>query len=288
MACVAHPEVPETRRCTACEARWCSTCVRPLRTSNRATCPTCGHLVVNAAPVLSWTAQIVDAVRRVRSVEGISTALAFAACFMLSRWMPVFVALYVAALVGYYFTIVEHVGGCETGLPGPSDAVDDLGQILEQIVRGFVCLLAGALPLLGYFIATHDLPSPALGVVLAALGQLYMPAALLSITLTNRALAGLWPVAWVAVIRRAPAHYARFAMLWLGSVTVGIGIALSTRWLVDGSLDLRETTTTPLASLGVGALVASVIWNLFWFAQAVLVGLFLRQHRDAFGWDDPS
>ena len=274
MACVAHPSIHETRRCTDCEARWCSECVALLRTGNRASCPRCGHEVIRAAPDLSAKEQVRDAVQRVASMEGITTALGFAVCFMVSRWMPIFIAAYAAAFVGYYFTIIAHVGTCEAGLPGPSDAVDDLSQILDQVMRGVVCLIAATLPLLLWFAAKHDAPSPELALLLIVVGQLYLPAALLSITLSNKALAALWPPSWFAVVRRSPAAYARFAGVWMVSVVIGIAIVEATR---------------PLTAFALGALVAGTIWNLFGFAQASLVGLYLRQRDDAFGLhDDPT
>src|ERR1041385_6264901 len=103
MACGTHRDVAETGRCTACDKRWCEACLRPHRTSSRAACPACGHLVAKASPVLSAGEQVRDALRRVASVEGLTTAAAFAVAFMVSRWLPIVAVYYAAAIVGYYF-----------------------------------------------------------------------------------------------------------------------------------------------------------------------------------------
>jgi hypothetical protein len=285
--CAAHPDAPEQRRCTACDARWCLACVVAVRMSKRATCPTCGHLVVSAAPVLTAREQLADAVRRVRSRDGILTSLGLAACFAASRWIPVLLLVYVATLVSYYFAIIHHVGEGDTGMPGPEDATADWSETLAQVMRGVMCLIAASLPLLAYFIAEHDFPSTAGTLALLFAGQVYLPAAILAGTLTNTALAIMWPPTWIAIIRRAPAHYARFMMLWFGSVAVILCAVLATAPFVDGALILRETTEAPLTTYGVGAFVASAIWNLLGFAQAVVVGLFLRTHRDAL-WGDAA
>jgi hypothetical protein len=282
MACARHPEVAETGRCTACDERWCEACLRPLRTSSRAACPACGHLVVKASPVLAGGDQLRDAVRRVASVEGLTTATAFAIAFAASRWLPIFAVFYAAAVVGYYFFIIHHVGDGGDGLPGPSDAVDSWTENIGLVLRGLAIVVIGGLPVYLWFVVTHDLPRPAVALALVALGQLYVPAAILAVAITNQTFAAVWPPTWFAVIRRAPGAYSRFALRWLATVAIGLVIVAITSPLVDGSLGLARTSSEPLATYGLGALAASFVWNLFVFAQAVLVGLFLRENRDAF------
>lgn len=285
MACATHPEVAETGRCNACNKRWCEPCLRPFRTSSRAACPACGHLVVKASPVLTGPQQLRDAARRVASTEGITTATAFAIAFMVSRWLPIFAVFYAAAVVGYYFFIIHHVGDGGDGLPGPSDAVDSWTENVGLALRGIAVVAIGGLPLYLWFVATHDLPRFSVAIALVALGQLYVPAAILAIAITNQALAAVWPPTWFAVIRRAPRAYGRFALRWLATVAVGLAIGAVTSPLVDGSFGLHRTTSEPLATYGLGALAASFVWNLYAFAQAALVGLFLRENREAFGMD---
>lgn len=253
--------------------------------SNRATCPACGCEVVKWMPAQSSRDKIADALRRVWSMEGLTTAAGFALFFMLSRYVVVFVVFYGAGLVGYYFGIVHHVGDGEDGLPGPSDAVDDWAGTVALFLKGVLCACAGLLPLLGWLIATHDLPGTAGTIALVVAGQLYMPAAILAVTVSNRALAVAWPPAWIAIVARAPRAYLRFAGLWLASVAAFAVVYVATSTFVDGGLSLTSTTEAPLATWGLGALAGSFIWTLFAFAQASLVGLYIRENAAQFGWE---
>src|SRR5262249_2342752 len=162
------------------------------RTSSRATCPACGHEVVKASPVLAGGHQLRDAVRRVVSVEGLTTGAAFAIAFAASRWLPIFAVFYVAALVGYYFFIIHHVRDGGEGLPGPSDAVDSWTEHLALVLRGFAVVAIGGLPVYLWFVVNHDFPSARVAVALAAIGQLYVPAAILAIVITNQTFAAVW------------------------------------------------------------------------------------------------
>jgi hypothetical protein len=283
MSCQAHPDVAETHACTQCEKRWCQACIVPLRTTHRASCPGCGHLVVAASPILAPTDKLDDAVARVRSMEGTTTAFAFAVAFMVSRWVPALVVIYVAALVGYYFHIIRYVGDGHQGLPGPSDAVDSWSETVGIFLQAVLCLAISQLPLFIYFCINHDFPSTALTIAFVIVGQIYMPAAILATVLTNRMLAVAWPPAWIAIIARSRRRYAEFTALWLVSVAVWFAIYAVTSVIVDGSLSLAPSGEAPLRWFGFGALAASFVWNLFAFAQASLVGLYLRENRDQLG-----
>jgi hypothetical protein len=209
-------------------------------------------------------------VRRVASVEGITTATAFAIAFAVSRWLPIFAVFYAAAVVGYYFFIIHHVGDGGDGLPGPSDAVDSWTENIGLVLRGVAIVVIGGLPVYLWFVVMHEIPGARVAIALAAIGQLYVPAAILAVAITNQTFAAVWPLTWFAVIRRAPRAYGRFALRWLATVAVGLAIGAVTAPFIDSTYAL-------------GGLVASFVWNLFAFAQAVLVGLFLRENRDAFG-----
>jgi hypothetical protein len=241
--------------------------------------------VVTAAPTLTAGNKVIDAIRHVYGMEGLTTAGAFAIAFALSRWMPIFVLFYISALVGYYVAIVRHVGNGHADLPGPSDAVDSWTETVAGALQGVLCLAVGLLPVLLWLVATHDLPSPLGIAILVVIGQLYMPAALLAMTLSNRALAVIWPPAWIVVIARAPRRYAEFAGLWLLSVAIGGILYFATAWLVDGQMSLAITNEAPLQTFGLGALVAAFVWNLFLFGQAVLVGMFLRENQAELGFE---
>jgi len=286
MSCAGHEDVAETHACSHCGKLWCGACIIPLRTTHRASCPECGHLVVASAPALDGVGKLEDALGRVRSMEGLTTAAAFAIGFGLSRYIGILLFAYVAAVVGYYFHIVRYVGDGHAGMPGPSDAVDSWGETFLTALTGLLCVLVGVLPQLIYLIAYHDQPDSLAGrLALAVIGQLYMPAALLAATLTNRPLAVAWPPAWIAIISRSPIRYARFAALWVASVAVIIAVIAVTAPIVDGSMSLEMTRTAPLATWGIGAAVAAFIWNVVIFGQAVLVGLYLRENRHELGFE---
>lgn len=219
-------------------------------------------------------------------MEGLTTAGAFAIGFGLSRYLGIVTLFYMAAVVGYYFHIVRYVGDGHEGMPGPSDALDSWGETMLTALSGLLCLLVGLLPALAYLIATHDFPDSPLGRIgLLVVGQLYMPAALLAAALTNRPLAAAWPPAWIAIISRSPVTYVRFAVLWLVSVAIIVGVVVVTSPIVDGAMSLESTDRVPLASWGIGAAVAAFIWDVVIFGQAVLVGLYLRENRRELGFE---
>jgi hypothetical protein len=110
--------------------------------------------------------------------------------------------------------------------------------------------------------------------MLVLAGQLYMPAAVLAVTLTSSTLGALWPVAWIKIIARAPAAYAYFALVWIGSLMLGIVLVIAL------ALQLPRTA--------IGYFSEGLVWCMFWFAQAVLVGNFIRENAQAFGWDAPA
>ncbi len=258
--------------CTVCEKRWCTTCVKPVGlVQQHAICPTCGHLVKAAWPVTSGTQSLGGAISRAITTEGLITAFAFAVFHLIAQLFKIFDLIYLSTLVGYYFTIVHHVGDGRVGLPGPSDATDDWVEIVGLALRGMACFALGFVPIIVVLALGHD-PSPAAFIGWLAVGQLYLPAAILAVTLTNSGLSMVWPVTWVQVIARAPLPYVRFLVLWLGTVAIGCAIGALTSGLAFA-----------LDNIFVDFAVA-VIWNLFWFAQASLVGTFIRENATAFGW----
>jgi hypothetical protein len=271
MACSRHPATAERYLCATCEARWCAACVRSVTIAGRLACAACGHAVERTAPTLRAADSVLDAIQRVVSVEAATTAAAFAVFYMLARWVVALGIFYASALVSYYFAIIHHVGDDKDGLPGQSDVTEDWVENLGFAARGVLCAGLGALPLLGWLLVTHDLPHGAGLIALVALGQLYMPAALLAVVFSGAGLAAAWPPAWVRVIARAPAAYVQFVGLWLGSVAVGAALCAVTLALFGDAMLI-------------GAWLAATLWSLYWFAQACLVGNFLRGNAARFGW----
>jgi hypothetical protein len=107
---------------------------------------------------------------------------------------------------------------------------------------------------------------------LLVIGQLYMPAVLLSVTFGDSGWNALWPPAWFQIIGRAPGSYASFTVLWLVTIFIGsvvVGLLQAVALLV------------PYAGMVIGATISMMFW---WF-QALLVGRFIRQNAEAFGLD---
>lgn len=270
MACDAHPEVPERRACTQCKKRWCNACVRAVGNAGHEICPTCGHLVEAASASTSTEEGIVEAIKRVGTLEGVTTNLAFALCYQAAVVSPLFSGFYFAALVGYYFTIIHHVGEGGDGLPGPSDAVDDWVETLGILAKGLGCALVGVAPLVVFLVMFGEAPPLGMALILVALGQLYMPAILLALVFTNDLYVLVWPFAWARVIARAPRPYAMFALMWLATVLVAL-LLFAVLWGL-------------FANVPFGRFLMALGWNAFWFAQASFVGIYLRTHRAAYGW----
>ena len=201
-----------------------------------------------------------------------TTAAGFAVAFALSDWLGFFVIIYLAALVAYYFTIIHHVGDGQPGLPGPSDAADDWFATAGYATRGILCVAFGLAPLFVWVIAKHSVPSPQMILLLLAAGQVLMPAVLLAVAFSNTSLAVIYPVAWIQIIARAPLAYLRFAAIWMASIGFGLAIYVG--------------TVAAFGRLGIiGMFGSAFVWSLFWFAQASLVGNFLRANAPAYGWD---
>ncbi len=220
------------------------------------------------AEAKSLSAILRDVTERLSSLEGLSTIGAMGLFYALLSFSRLAIVLYLSTLVIYYFAIVRHVGEGKDGMPGPSD--DELGRTISFAFRGVFCAAIAFAPVLAY-VGLSDKGDPATLIALILLGQTYLPAAVIAIALSDSTLAALWPVAWIKVISRAPSSYLRFLALWLGSFAAGIGLHVVTIEILDYNV--------------IGFFAQAALWTGFWFAQAVLVGHYLRENRSAYGWD---
>ncbi|HSD88508.1 MAG TPA: hypothetical protein VLB44_13365 [Kofleriaceae bacterium] len=269
--CETHADRTARRECTQCDKTWCMECVRVVGSASKEICAGCGALVRTYRGRGSTDeADVVDAIRRPFTIEGITTALAFAVFYWIGGALGILVLFHLSALVAYYFTVIHHVAGGGEGLPGPSDATDSWTETLGFVFRGIACLLVGAIPLIVARYALGPIQPPTALALLIA-GQALMPAALIAVFFTSSTVSALYPVAWVQVIARAPGAYAKFAAIWLGSVVVGLALFY---------LGVELLEPVPF----VGRLLAAFVWNVFWFAQASLVGAFVRNNARAFGF----
>jgi hypothetical protein len=285
LRCANHADVKTDKQCTYCQRFLCDQCVRRIKagTGWLEACPKCqGRVVVAHVSVPPVGEQLRDLVGRPFGAEGIFTALGIAVAGWLS-WLPVIGGLlwlaYIAALVGYYFQIIDHIGREREGMPGPSDAVEDVTSMLGLLFRGVLCLLVGTAPLLiwYYFVRRLDPNATPQGTRatifgLLLIGQLYLPAAVVAVTLTNSTGGALWPIAWIRIIAAAPVSYALLVLLFVGSVVL---------FWVGSTAAAATVGRIPI----VGGLITMTITNLLLFLQASLVGGFLRRNAEAFGYD---
>lgn len=273
------------RQCSRCRRAWCPACVRTSTASGKPIeyCTKCkGTLHAPSVSVAHPALDLADLIARPFSVEGLLTAAAIAFGAWLS-WMPglgrLFAVAATAALVGYYFQIIDHVGSDKPGLPGPSDDVEGPLKWLAKCGRGLLCVLVGAAPALIWFYGYRDPAAPPttnalITIGLTVVGMSYMPAALLTVVLTGSTLGVLYPVAWVKIIARAPASYLKLVLLFMLSAVAYL-------------LTMMFSTVFSLLIPFVGSLLVGTVTNLMLFVQACLVGGFLRRHADLFGWDSP-
>ncbi len=220
------------------------------------------------AEVKGLSATLRDVAQRLVTLEALSTVGAMAAFYALLSFSRLAIFLYLSTLVIYYFTIVRHVGEGKDGMPGPSD--DELGRTVSFAFRGVFCAVIGFAPALAYVLFSDENDTVTL-IATILLGQTYLPAAVIAIALSDSTLAALWPVAWFKVIARAPSSYLRFVALWISSFAVGLVLQLVTMSVLDYNV--------------IGFFAQAAVWTAFWFAQAVLVGHYIRENRRAYGWD---
>jgi len=277
MVCVSHPRATATRQCTRCRRLWCPLCVKQLNVRGKLLelCTRCsaplGEPAAAGPPAPPDYAQLV---RRPFTVDGLITATAIA-LFIALGWVPGFGDLLklagYAALVAYYFQIIAFVGDGGDGLPGPADAGDTPVAMLKTVLRGWLCIIVGTAPYLVWHLAGHDAGGKPVALALLVAGMTYLPAVLIAVVLTGSTLGALYPIAWAQIIARAPASYARLVGIFALSIVAFAGVTLVAS-LAAGFIPL------------VGSWIVGVIENLLLFAQAALVGGFLRRHAHDFGY----
>lgn len=285
MSCARHPQAEAFRRCTRCGAAHCDECVRKVKAGlgflevcSQDGCD--GPLETVYAAVAGPSESLLTDLRRPFTLSGLAMAVALAAPELLSG-LPmaggIFHAIYFAALSGYYFRIVDHVGQGRQGLPGPSDGFEDMWTLIRDVLKANLCFLVALVPLIVWLILTprvgHLLASGSLAPIVPILvGLAIVPAAVLGVVLTRSTIGAIWPVAWIRIIARAPIAYLRL---------VGLFLAAGVVWMLVGRLTGLLFGRIPFFG---NWLVATAI-DIVVFLQATLVGGFLRRNADELGYE---
>jgi hypothetical protein len=254
-----------------CSALWCADCPRAVGLTAHKVCPTCGSAIAAYSPQRSVEQAIVRSARRAFTIEGLLTALALGVFYGALSWLYVIPIIYLGTLVAYYFVTIHHVGGGGDGLPSSGEAIQNWGELRAFAFGGLFCAALGLAPLIAVAYTAEESLPPRTVLALLLAGQLYMPAIVLAIAVTNSAWSAIWPLAWIRVISRAPGPYVRFVGMWIVSVAIAFGLTLVTASVGDPSWIIEA--------------VVAFVWTLFWIFQASLVGEFIRSNAEAFGWD---
>lgn len=286
MQCFWHPSVPATQVCERCQRWHCAACVRHLK-AGRGELEVCGLpgcdglLRVGAVVLEPWPDELRRLARLPFTREGVLTALAISIPIFVES-LPLLGAIggaleiiFLAALGGYYFLLVDHLGRGREGLPGPSDTMGEFGSMMRMLLRGVGCLFLGGLPLVAWrvHVGFHESPTlethPFTILGLEALGHTYVPAIILAIVITEQESALFWPPLWFQIAARAPREYLQLVGWFLLSLLAWWLASMAGRFALGG---------IPL----LGPWLAESVSTLFLLLQATLVGAFLHRHRSEF------
>jgi hypothetical protein len=211
---------------------------------------------------------------------GLTAAGVAAACFgaadipiPLVNLLLAFTGLVVVA--GTWFNVIDHVGRGKPGFPAPVEA--DGWPPATLAARGLLCLLLLFTPFgvwlgrvrgaesVGELVSRWPLGAALLGLVSLA----WLTAGVLAMLVTVRGLAAYWPPALVRVVALGPERYARLYGLIVGTSAA----ILLARWLCA----LVVGRVPFVSSFVIGAATTLAV-----FAQACLVGGFVRRHREVY------
>ena len=221
MNCAFHLDKPAPARlqCKNCGRFHCDSCVRKVRARTQfidaCAQPNCNGVLREVFIEEPKEETFPVLLKRVFSLEGLGTAAAIALPGWatgipgLSQFMT---AIYCASLVSIYFLIIDHVGRGKPGLPTPSEHLDSWGEIFKVIGRAILCLVVVGLPP-GVFLllrgsggdqpASSEAVTAVTGFVFLLLSVSYAPAVILSIVITQRTLAAIWPPIWFDMVTLA-------------------------------------------------------------------------------------
>ena len=240
-------------------------------------CKSCGGLLkeVAAKSVLPVGEDFLDVVKRPLSIDGFLTAMGCALPAAIP-FLPFRNWISSAAVAAYYFVIIDHIGRSRDGFPGASDAVDDFDSLKTAIFRGICCWIAALIPLLLYLFVFGGtlldlIANPGLIFVFVLVPQLYLPAVVLAVVITQSWFAAFWPVAWVQIVSRAPGRYIAL---------VGLYVLFGVCWYLASVMLTASLGGVPF----LGPLLTGTVTNMVVFMQACVVGGFLRRNAEVLGY----
>ncbi|MFH1016679.1 MAG: hypothetical protein V1798_00690 [Pseudomonadota bacterium] len=183
--------------------------------------------------------------------------------------------IFFAYLVNYYFRIIAHVGNGKAGLPDVTEDLTDWLDFFFDAGKVALLIVICAAPVFLAIVLTGrpimDLyykPREVLPWALLSVG--YLPAAILTVVISESAGGALWPPAWVQIMVRLGRNYLTL-----------IGLFVSTMVL----LVLWHRFFYVRMPLFLGVWIESSADVLLIFLQAVLFGGFLHKHAEALGFN---
>lgn len=285
MYCARHPATDAVRECARCGVLHCDACVRRVGEGRRAiaACVHCdGVLRTLDVRTVAPARQEAEGLARLPfTPTGLVTAGAVGLVSSLSAIPVPLVDLALGLLVqlmiaGTWYNVIDHVSRGKAGFPAPVEA-DGLA-VGTLVTRGMLCLLLVFFPFgiwlslsrgagsVGELAAAH----PAIAVALGLLGMAWLAAALLAMVVTGSSLGAYWPPVLVRTVALGPERYLRLLGLLLGSTAAIV--------LVRLVLEPVLARIPAVVSWGlVGTLTA-----LAAFAQAALIGGYIRRHREVY------
>jgi hypothetical protein len=279
--CARHWGVPALEQCGTCQRPWCNNCIARVKLADRTmtACPMCRQALQpidrDTVAATRETSGIGELITRPFGLEPMITTVILAVFAWLDfipgmgrylRWIGF------GAVVAYYFEVIDHIGRGRPGMPETAQAFEDFSSLRRLAQRGLLCFLVGVVPYLVWNIAFGPHLNPNDGLVWLAAGQLYMPAAILTVVITGSTAGALWPVAWIQIASRAPLEYLVLVGVFL--------VSLVAAWFAHTEL-VETLSVIPVA----GRLLALTVERNLWFMQAALVGGFLSRNAQKFGWD---
>lgn len=288
MYCARHPERDAPWECLRCQTLHCEECVRRVEIGKgqgrfASACSHCDGLLRRAAEIVPSEREEQRTLALLPlSPVGLRTTSVVAVLGAGSDIpFPVidlaFGALYLTALAGTAWHLVEHVARGRPGFPAPVEASGP--SPLEQAKAGLTCVLALFFPFgiwwgahrgaetVGEVFAAH----PSQAAFLIALVAVYGPAAILASVVYGGALGAMWPPGWVRVAVRTGRLYLE--------VTGRLALAAVAFWALRWLAALALGRVPVLGSFAVSALGTLIV-----FAAAASIGGFLRRHRDEMGF----